>query len=106
MFTFSTMGIVAVVSSDKKPSAVTRRDRRSAATLNPLAWSRGLKRLEAYTLGAIQLSVDDWKVQNGARTSHHRFSVATRADGASPSFCVKDPDGHEIELYVETSGRG
>ncbi len=26
-------------------------------------------------------------------------------EGATPSFCVKDPDGNEIELYVETTGR-
>lgn len=26
-------------------------------------------------------------------------------EGSTPSFCVKDPDGHEIELYAETSSR-
>lgn len=26
-------------------------------------------------------------------------------EGATPCFCVKDPDGNEIELYVEASDR-
>ena len=26
------------------------------------------------------------------------------AEGRTPCFCVKDPDGNEIELYVETAG--
>jgi catechol 2,3-dioxygenase len=25
-------------------------------------------------------------------------------EGLAPSFCVRDPDGHEIELYVEPAG--
>jgi hypothetical protein len=24
-------------------------------------------------------------------------------DGRTPCFCVRDPDGHEVELYVEVS---
>lgn len=24
-----------------------------------------------------------------------------QADGRTPCFCVRDPDGHEVELYVE-----
>jgi catechol 2,3-dioxygenase len=26
-----------------------------------------------------------------------------QADGPTPCFCVRDPDGHEIELYAEVS---
>jgi catechol 2,3-dioxygenase len=27
-------------------------------------------------------------------------------DGRTPCFCVRDPDGHEVELYVEVSPPG
>jgi catechol 2,3-dioxygenase len=29
-----------------------------------------------------------------------------QADGRAPCFCVRDPDGHEVELYVEVSPAG
>jgi len=32
------------------------------------------------------------------------FAPFGDAGGERPSFCVKDPDGHTIELYVETQG--
>lgn len=36
----------------------------------------------------------------------HGLALFGEMEGKTPSFCVKDPDGHEIELYVETSGLG
>ena len=35
----------------------------------------------------------------------HGLTPFGEMEGRTPSFCVKDPDGHEIELYVETSHR-
>ena len=29
-----------------------------------------------------------------------------QADGRTPCFCVRDPDGHEVELYVEMAPAG
>jgi catechol 2,3-dioxygenase len=45
---------------------------------------------------------------DAARREVERHGLAPfgEMEGASPSFCVKDPDGHEIELYVEMPGRG
>jgi len=42
-----------------------------------------------------------------ARREVERHGVVPfgEAEGATPCFCVKDPDGHEIELYVETAAR-
>ena len=31
----------------------------------------------------------------------HGLTPFGEVDGATPCFCVKDPDGHEIELYVD-----
>lgn len=36
----------------------------------------------------------------------HGLVPLGEVDGATPSFCVKDPDAHEIELYVEGSAGG
>ncbi|HET8575778.1 MAG TPA: VOC family protein [Methylomirabilota bacterium] len=40
-----------------------------------------------------------------ARREVERHGLAPFGEvaGATPSFCVKDPDGHTIELYVEAS---
>jgi catechol-2,3-dioxygenase len=29
-----------------------------------------------------------------------------QAEGRTPCFCVRDPDGHEVELYVEVAPAG
>jgi len=45
---------------------------------------------------------------DAARREVERHGLAPfgEMEGKTPSFCVQDPDGHDIELYVETSGRG
>lgn len=44
---------------------------------------------------------------DAARREVERHGLAPfgEGDGATPCFCVKDPDGNEIELYVEASDR-
>ncbi len=44
---------------------------------------------------------------DAARREVERHGLAPFGEmaGATPCFCVRDPDGNEIELYVETSGR-
>ncbi len=53
----------------------------------------------AFCVGA---SRDDLET---ARREVERHGLAPFGEvaGANPSFCVNDPDGHEIELYVEAS---
>ncbi len=45
---------------------------------------------------------------DAARREVERHGLAPfgEMEGTTASFCVKDPDGHEIELYVETPGGG
>jgi catechol 2,3-dioxygenase len=33
----------------------------------------------------------------------HGLAPFGEVGGANPSFCVKDPDGHDVELYVDAS---
>jgi catechol 2,3-dioxygenase len=35
--------------------------------------------------------------------AHGLVPFGEQPDGRTPCFCVRDPDGHEIELYVELS---
>ena len=35
----------------------------------------------------------------------HGLHPFGEAEGNTPSFCVRDPDGHQIELYVDPAGR-
>ncbi len=34
--------------------------------------------------------------------TRHGLAPFGETEGATPCFCLKDPDGNEIELYVET----
>ena len=52
----------------------------------------------AFCIGRSRQDLEAARAESAARGL---ASFGEQADGRTPCFCVRDPDGHEVELYVE-----
>ena len=69
---------------------------------NPPKGTPGLYHV-AFCVGRAREDLEAARAESVARGL---VPFGEQADGLTPCFCVRDPDGHEVELYVEVGPAG